>query len=183
MILDQGSTLNRQHTYFQMLSSGFIRSPLRELVTATERVIPSLYGHHTAVRWDLVIIVNMKGDYDMSGKVIPKPNVEHCDWLNEMSVIPNKINLRDYRDHSGPDARIWLMEGANRITEAMKTGILSAELETINDQKVNCFGMTPDAKRWWKNGKKQGMSPQEVLDGWVAMQTMSDELKGDEGTE
>lgn len=173
----------RNHTYWAW--DDHIRSDrtYNAQVYLNKGVVPkqtvSLFSLSPMVRWDLVVVFNQKGDYDMSGKVIPKPTVEHYDWMAAMAINPNKVNLRDYRDHGGPDARIWLMDGARRITEGMKSGAMFAEMEVIDGQNVNAFAMTDNAKKWWENGKKQKMTNKEIFEGWEAFQSMSEDIKGD----
>lgn len=116
----------------------------------------------------------------MSKKIIPDPTVGFPAWASAMSTCPNNINLRDYRDYAGKgDKRLWLMEGARHITAGMKQRILTAELVSINDEKVNCFQMGDAAKEFWKNGREQNMTEQQIIDGWEGMMSIKDDTKAE----
>lgn len=171
-----------KHSYVQILAAQPDKSkPLVDMTLAAKGFVPNLYDHITEVRWDLIIVVNMKeGDgYMSTNKIIPDPTVGFPQWASAMSTCPNAVNLRDYRDHGGKDKRLWLMEGARHITQGMKQRILKSELVSINDEKVNCFEMTESAKEFWKNGREQAMSEQQIVDGWEGMMSIKEDTKAD----
>jgi hypothetical protein len=42
---------------------------------------------------------------------------------------------------------------------------------------VNHFIFTDEAREFWKMGREQGMTNQEVLDGWIALQSITADVK------
>lgn len=115
----------------------------------------------------------------MTDKILdtaPAPAVHHWDWLNEVSQLAGKFNMRAYRN-SKTDQKITLVEATKRITSALRSKLLVVELVTIGGEKVNCYEMSEDAKVYWQNGREQNLSPKEIADGWDAMQSMFDDQK------
>lgn len=106
---------------------------------------------------------------------IPAPNMDHSEWVAQMAKLPGSLNLRDYKAAGGKDARLFLIEGARRISTAMQDKVLKVEMNNIDDERVNCYSLTDEAKTYWKNGEEQNLSPQEILDGWKAMQSIMEE--------
>lgn len=106
---------------------------------------------------------------------IPAPNVDHAEWVAKMAKLPDSLNLRDYRAAGGKDARLYLIEGARRISMGMQDKLLKVQMNNIQDERVNCYSLTDEAKAFWQNGAEQNMSPQEILDGWKAMQSIIEE--------
>ena len=167
------------HTYIGWLSGNPPSGFLKRLVDEAKEIMPDLHQLHHHVRWDFVVVLNMKeGDGYMSDKkIVPNPTEGFPSWAAAMSTCPNSVNLRDYRDLDVPDKRLWLMEGARHITQGMKHRVLKAELVTISDAKVNCFEMTEEAKEFWKNGRDQEMTDQQICDGWEAMMSIKEDDK------
>lgn len=108
---------------------------------------------------------------------VPAPNVDHADWLAEVAKIDGSFNLRDYKSAGGKDARLYLIEGARRISTGMQDKCLKVEMLSIDDERVNCYCLNDEAKQFWQNGFEQNMSNQQILDGWKAMQSIIEEAK------
>lgn len=110
-------------------------------------------------------------------KILPAPDVEACEWVAEMSVRPDGISLRDYREFSGDKKRLWMTEGARQIVRAMKHHFMKSDLITVNGEPVNHFIFTDEAREFWKMGREQGLTNQEMLDGWIALQSITADVK------
>ena len=110
-------------------------------------------------------------------KILPAPDVDACDWVAEMSVYLEGISLRDYREFSGDKKRLWMTEGARQIVRAIKHRFMKSDLITVNGEPVNHFIFTDEAREFWKMGREQGLTNQEVLDGWIALQSITADVK------
>lgn len=132
------------------------------------------------VRRDLIVFhLSNKGDQTMTTipKNMPAPNVPHHDWLAGMALMDEPINMRQQRDAGGKDVRLFLVEGARRVTAALRDQIIDVVLTNIDDERVNCYQMNERAKQWWANGKEQGMTNEEILNGWQAMISLENDSK------
>lgn len=105
------------------------------------------------------------------------PNQPHADWVAEISVLENAINLRDFRDAGGKDKRVYLFEGSRRLSEALHSKLLDVNLQKIGDANINHYKMTDEARAFWKNGREEGHSNQQILEGWNALVSMMDDTK------
>lgn len=110
---------------------------------------------------------------------LPAPNQPQEDWLAGMSVMDEPVNMRHYRDASGSDRRLWLIEASRRFTEGMRAKVLTVKLTPIESERVNCYAMAEDAKIFWQNGREEGLSNTDILNGWIAMMSVMDDTKSD----
>jgi hypothetical protein len=108
-------------------------------------------------------------------KNLPDPTKGQAAWVSAM-VDSGVINMRDYRDYSGKDKRLWMVEGARRVSAGLHSKLLEVELTAIGDERVNCFKASDDCKAFWKNGREQNMTEEQILEGWLAMMSMQEDV-------
>lgn len=109
---------------------------------------------------------------------LPDPNVELADWLAALSSRDDYLNLRHYRI-KGEKAkkRLWVVEASRRFSASVRAKVLKVEQIAEDDERVNCYMMNDEARLFWQNGREQGMAPQQILDGWMAIQSLEDDTK------
>lgn len=173
-----------EHSYYRKLRVALFKdnisdidiwSDIRDEVNLISP-IEEACGH--VVRDLFVIIHLMKGD-TMSNvpENLPAPNVPHADWVAAMSTMEVGINLKHFRDGGGSNKRLYLVEGSRRITEGLAAKLLRVEMTDIESERINCYWMTDEAKQFWQNGREQNLTNQEILDGWMAMQSLVEDMK------
>jgi hypothetical protein len=108
-------------------------------------------------------------------KNLPDPTKGQAAWVSAM-VDSGIINMRDYRDYSGKDKRLWMVEGARRVSAGLHSKLLEVELTAIGEERVNCFKASDDCKAFWKNGREQNMTEEQILEGWLAMMSMQEDV-------
>lgn len=111
---------------------------------------------------------------------IPDTTMPDDKWLDAMCNPGMAVNMRSIRDAAGSNKRLWLLEGSLRVSSALRMGILEATLTDMNGEKVNVYTPKPEAIDFWRNGREQSLSPQEILDGWKAMQSLLEDVRKDD---
>lgn len=113
----------------------------------------------------------------------PDSMVPHADWLIAMLKWPHPISIRDY--HVGEDtkaARNSIIEATRHLSTGMRKKVLAYAQETEDNEIVNHYFFSEEAKKFWQNGLDNGHSPTDILNGWEAMQTIMAEVKNDQET-
>lgn len=113
----------------------------------------------------------------------PAPNsmVEYAEWLIAMHKWPHNISIRDYHNPQDNDAsREAIIEATRHISTGMRGKVLSYVQEKEDDETVNHYFFSDDAKLFWTNGLEEGKTPADILSGWEAMQSMLADLKSDD---
>lgn len=99
--------------------------------------------------------------------------VPYVDWLMDMHNLPNGISVRDYQSTTSDNrARLMIVEATRFISFGVRSRILRCEQITEDEERVNHYMFTADAKTFWTNGIEAGNTPQEILDGWEAFQSV-----------
>lgn len=107
---------------------------------------------------------------------LPDPTVEYADFLIGLMALEEDSNLVQYRNKAGKNARLWVIRIAQHIAEALQDEIVEVSLITTpDDERVNGYHPMPGAREFWKNGLEEGLKPQEIIDGWKALMSMTKE--------
>lgn len=131
---------------------------------------------HYQLNRDLVVVLTMKERAMAVRKDLPDPTKGQAEWISQMVDLDGVVNMRDYRDYPTKDKRLWMVEGARKMSAALHAKMLEVELTPIGNDKVNCYRATDDCKAFWKNGREQNMSDEEILNGWLAMMSMQEDV-------
>lgn len=123
--------------------------------------------------FELLRFIKPSGGVPMSyPKNLPNPTLPRAEWTASIIGLGEAVNLRHHRDASGRDRKLWLIEGARQLVTAIHSRILKVELSIIDGERVNCYTPHEDAIEFWKNGKEQNLSDDQILEGWVALQSI-----------
>lgn len=145
-------------------------------ISTIEELGIGAFDLHYQVNRDLIVVSTLK-EVNMAVRTdLPDPTKGQAEWIAQMVRLDGLINMRDYRDYSGKDKRLWMVEGARRVSAALHAKMLEVELTPIGDDRVNCYRASDDCKSFWKNGKEQSMTDEEILNGWMAMMSMQEDL-------
>lgn len=120
---------------------------------------------------------DMQSEFLPSG--IPNPKVDHAAWLVAMHKYGKPVSLVDYQQGgTNPSTVLDMMESSRRITMGCRDEVLMAQAMEVAGLQVNHYSFRPEAKTFWDNGTEEGLSPQDILDSWRAMQSIADEVTG-----
>lgn len=112
-------------------------------------------------------------------KGLPNPTGEYRDFLVGIMVLPEATNLLHYRTAGGSDHKLWTTCVAQHIAEALQDDLMVVNLISSPDgERINDYAPTDEARVFWKNGAEQNMTPEEILQGWRALMSITKETDG-----
>lgn len=111
-------------------------------------------------------------------KGLPDPTVAYPEFLvGLMALGDDASNLTHYRQAAGAkNMKLHIICVAQHIAEALVDEIVDVKLiKADGDERVNSYHPTEGAREFWQNGKEQGLTPEDILKGWKAMQSITKE--------
>lgn len=110
---------------------------------------------------------------------LPDPTGEYVDFIIGLMKINGGTAMLDYRIAApAKQTRLWVVCVAQHIADARLDGLIDITLVTTDqNERINEYFPKDEARIFWKNGIEEGMEPRQILDGWRAMRSITDDTQ------
>lgn len=122
---------------------------------------------------------------EMATKPLPNPRMAYADFIKAVLERGTPTSLGDFQNEAGKgeSKNLWVVNVAQHMQEAIQDDIVEiAVVRNAKDAKVHGYVCKPEAVSFWENGAEQGMTPEQILQGWKAMMSLGKETPDPDGS-